>query len=305
VSKYIPEFAKARQVRTLRPGSVLPRGGPQAPDAPKLEWDYAPASRTLTVRDIITMTGGLQTIGVPGATPPIEATDTVATWTAKLGETPLDFQPGSRWGYSNATEFEVAVRIVEVAAGESYSAFVQKRLFDPLGMKDSGFGIREDLRPRLAAPSQMKGSPIANGARYTSGSAGLWTTAEDYSKFAQMLLDGGRANGKLILSDKSAAAMHTNQIGELALGGVPSSAYGGLPAKTNQAVKYGFGLNVVVDPAGAGVAVPAGSYGWDGVGTRRFWVMPAHRSVLVMLVPGGQGDALHRAIENAVIPLIK
>ena len=313
VSRFVPEFAQPHQVRSLPPGVSLPAQAPRGTPTPALNWQYEPAKRTLTVRDIITMTAGLQTIGVPGAMPPVTATDTVATWVAKLGGAPLDFQPGSRWGYSNATEFEVAVRIVEVASGESYGSFVQRRVFDPLGMKDSAFGVREDLIPRLAAPNEGRTIYVADGKRFTSGSAGLWTTAEDYSKFGQMLLDDGKApDGKRVLSVRSARAMHTNQIGDLSLAAVAGfgnpdvPSYGGMPATTNPAIKYGFGLMVIEDPAGAMVDVPKGSYGWDGVSVRRFWVMPRNKAVMVMLVPSSpRAAALHRALETAAAPLLK
>jgi CubicO group peptidase (beta-lactamase class C family) len=306
LSKYIPEFSKPRQVRSLPAGASLPPPAPPGTTALPIKWEYAPAKRALTVRDMITMTGGLQTIRVPSAFPPASGKETLETFVARLGEVPLDFQPGSRWAYSNATSFDVAARVVEVASGMNYRAFVQQRIFDPLGMKDSHFGIREDLKPRMLplAPN-MANSPIAGGA-YVSGSAGLFTTVDDYSKFAQMLLDDGRApNGKRVLSAKSAQAMHTNQIGDLSLAGISAGSYGGLPEKTNPAIKYGYGLNLIVDPAGAKTDVPKNSYGWDGVGTRRFWVMPQYKTVLVMLVPGGKADDLHRALETAAVPLVK
>jgi CubicO group peptidase (beta-lactamase class C family) len=119
-----------------------------------------------------------------------------------------------------------------------------------------------------------------------------------------MLLDGGVADGKRLLKAKTVKAMSTNEIGQVSLGGLTPGEYGGFPATTNPAVKYGYGLLVLVDPAGAGTAVPAGSFGWDGVGTRRFWVMPKTNSVLVMLVPSGQAEALHREIERTAAPLL-
>jgi CubicO group peptidase (beta-lactamase class C family) len=304
VSKYIPEFAKPRRVRTLAPGAVLPAPGPPGAPGPKLDWTYAPADRALTVRDMITMTGGLQTIRVPNeAIPPVSPTDTLATFTAKLGEAPLDFQPGSRWGYSNATEFEVVARIVEVASGKSFQDFVQTRLFDPLGMTDSHFGVREDLQSRIAPLGNMATSPLVSG-RFASGSAGLWTTAQDYGRFAQMLLDNGRANGRRFLKPATVKAMSSNQIGALSLAGLVPNQYGGLPQSANPAVKYGYGLLSLQDSKGAGTAVPVGSFGWDGVGSRRFWVIPSEHAVLVMLAPAGQADVLHRAVERAAVTLL-
>lgn len=308
VANYIPAFKRTRMVRTLQAGSPplpafvpSPNGPPHTdPNAPQPRYDLAPAERALTVRDFLTMTAGLQTIGVPNAAVSMPAgQDTLATYVADLAGAPLDFQPGTRWAYSNATGFEVLARIVEVVAAEPYGTFMQRRLFDPLGMKDSHFGVRDDLRARTAPLGMMANSPLSQG-RFTSGSAGVWTTAEDYSHFAQMLLDRGRYDGRRLLSSEAVDAMTRNQIGVLSLANVGVS-YGGLPDRTNPAIKYGYGMLVIEDAAGAGVAMPRGSYGWDGVGSRRFWVDPKDAVVLVMLAPGGDAATAQRRIENAVV----
>ena len=305
VSRYIPEFSRPRLVRSLAPGSpplpALRIGMPPDPNAPQPRYVLAPADRPLSVRDMITMTGGLQTIGVRNnGVPQVTDTDTIGSYVARLADAPLDFQPGSRWAYSNATEFEVLARIVEVASGQPYAAFVQSRVFDPLDMKDSHFGVRDDLRARTAPLGMMAHSPLRTG-RFTSGSAGLWTTAEDYSHFAEMLLNDGVYNGKRLLQAATVQAMATNEIGALSLGGVNPSEYGGLTDRVNPGVKYGYGLMVVTDPAAAGVALPAGSFGWDGIGMRRFWVDRSDGLVLVMLFPTGDGARAQRAVEAATM----
>jgi CubicO group peptidase (beta-lactamase class C family) len=298
VSKFIPAFAKPRMVRVLKPGSPPADGGPKAPPP---QYDLVPAVRPLVVRDLITMSGGLQTIRVANAAiAPLKMNETLKSFTDGLGDVPLDFQPSTRWAYSNATQFDVLARIVEVASGQSYRDFMYQHLFGPLGMKDTGFGVRPDLAARVVPANDHIDSPLRYST-YTSGSAGLWTTADDYSRFAQMLLNGGTLDGRRYLKPETVKAMSSNQIGERSLAGIPASAYGGLPAKTNPAIKYGFGMMNFTDAAAAGVPdVPAGSFGWDGVGTRRFWVMPKTHTVLVMLIGGGQADAAHRQIEAAL-----
>jgi CubicO group peptidase (beta-lactamase class C family) len=308
VAKYIPEFAKSAQVRVFKPGALAVPATPGAP-AVDPEASLVPAERPITVRDLLTMTSGLQTIGVPNkAIPAVTADDTLASFTAKLGDAPLDFQPGSRWAYSNATGHEVLARIVEVASGRSFAQFVQQRIFTPLKMKDSSFGVRKDLADRTAPLGMMAKSPLPAG-KFASGSAGIWTTAEDYSLFAQMLLNGGSLNGQRLLKPSTVAQMTSNQIGDLWIPGAGPSGYVGLADKpTNHGLKYGFSVAIVTDGSLTGHAVPNGSYGWDGVGTRRFWVIPSENVVLVMLLPSvkpaGTGDEIHKSIESAVLEAV-
>jgi CubicO group peptidase (beta-lactamase class C family) len=309
VARYIPEFSKPRRVRTLKPGSppIPPfHGGPPDPDAPQPEYDYAPAQRDLTVRDFLTFTSGLQTIGVPNDDiPPVSPDDTLATWTAKLGDAPLEFQPGTQWHYSNATGYEVLARIVEVVSGQTFAAFLKQRIFDPLGMKEASFGIREDLSSRILPLEPMLHAPFMRGylrGTFHSGSAGLFMTARDYWRFAQMLLGGGELNGTRILKEESVREMTRNQIGALPFAGVRAIEYGANDGRAHPGLGYGYGVAVITDGE-ADMALPTGSYGWDGIGTRRFWNIPSLQAVLIMLMPGlgSVADATHRDIEYVVV----
>jgi CubicO group peptidase (beta-lactamase class C family) len=286
VSKFIPEFAAPARVRVLRPGSL----------AEKPQYDLVPAQRALTVHDLITHTAGLQSIGVPNDTvPTILPGETLASHIPRLASATLEFQPGSMWAYSNATGFDVLARIVEVASGQTFYDFVQQRILNPLGMKSSSFGPRADLAKRTMniAPA-LAANACVNGKTYACGSAGMWISAADYAHFAQMLLNGGEFNGKRLLKASSVAAMSSNQSGNLFTGasGIPGADKG---------VGFGFSMLTVFNSAAAGLAVPDGSFGWDGVGTRRFWVIPRYRMVIVMLVPSGNAVSLHRDIERAAI----
>jgi CubicO group peptidase (beta-lactamase class C family) len=204
-----------------------------------------------------------------------------------------------RWAYSNATGFDVLARIVEVASGEHFDAFIKRRLFEPLGMQSSSFGPRRDLAERtMSVDAGMASNPCVNGETFFCGSAGLWASAEDYSHFAQMLLNGGEFNGKRLLGEQSIRLMASNQTGDLFTGssGVPGFSDG-----------VGFGLSVVVvmkNAAASGLSVPIGSYGWDGVGSRRFWVIPSERMTIVMLVPSGNAVPVQRDIERAALSAI-
>jgi CubicO group peptidase (beta-lactamase class C family) len=297
VSQYIPEFAAPRQVRVLKPGSPPPN--PQDRNAPKPEYELVPAERPILVRHLLTHTSGLQSIGVPNdSLVPIAVGDTLATHIPKLASATLEFQPGSKWFYSNATGFDVLARVVEVASGQTFYEFVQRRILDPLGMKSSSFGPRADLAARtMEVAPQMAANPCVNAKTYACGSAGMWISAEDYARFAQMLLNNGEFGGKRLLSRKAVATMVTNHTGRLFPGtsGVPGADKG---------VVMGLSVVVVEDSAASGLAVPTGSFGWDGVGSRRFWVIPQERMVIVMLVPSGAAAPVHRDVERAAMAAI-
>lgn len=309
VSRSIPEFSKPRLVRTLKPGSPpLPPfpGPPPAPDAPRPEYDYAPANRELTVRDFLTFTSGLQTIGIPNeGIPPVSPDDTLATWTAKLGDAALDFQPGTKWHYSNATGYEVLARIVEVVSGQNFAHFLKQRIFDPLGMQETSFGIRQDVSSRVMPLGKMATHFVPSGiikGTFHSGSAGLFMTAENYWRFAQMLLNEGELHGARILTAESVRTMTRNQIGDVPFKGVRAAEYGARDEHRQPGLGYGYGVAVITDGQEADIGLPAGSYGWDGIGTRRFWVIPSKSTVLIMLMPGlgAAADATHQEIERLV-----
>jgi CubicO group peptidase (beta-lactamase class C family) len=295
VYKYIPEFKAPAQVRVLKPGSPAPptTPGPPDPNAPKPQYDLVPADRSITVKDLLTHTSGIQTIGVAKDELPVyHDGDTLASWVPKLGNVPLDFQPGSKWAYSNAAGFDVLARIVEVASGEPFNKFVQSRIFDPLGMKSASFGPREDLASRtLSIDPNMLKNPCVNSKTLYCGSAGLWVSADDYWRFAEMLLNKGAApHGKRLLKASSVEAMSENQVDGLFAGvaGIPATGMG-----------FGYSMEVVTDQAAAKLALPTGTFGWNGIGSRQFWVVPADRMVIIMYVPSGKFTPVHRDIESA------
>jgi CubicO group peptidase (beta-lactamase class C family) len=303
VSEYIPEFAKPRQVRVLKPGQSLapfpPRPG-EAP-GPLPEYDLVPASRVLTVRDLMSLTSGLQTLGAPDPSyPPITPDDTLATWVPKLADLPLDFQPGTRWHYSNTTTYDIVGRLVEIVSGKSFGQFVHDTFVAPLGMTDTQFGRDEAKVERTLPLGMFAHLPIVK-SKYHSGSGGLFATASDYAKFAQLLLNKGKSGSEQLIPAAAVEMMSQNQIGDLIFGGLNPMQYAGLGNNSAPGLRFGFGVGIVSDHAASGLALPTGSFGWDGVGTRRFWVIPELDTVLVMLIPGiAVGDRTHRAIEAAV-----
>jgi CubicO group peptidase (beta-lactamase class C family) len=246
---------------------------------------------------LLSHTSGIQIYGIDNGFPRREPTDTLATFVPKLATLPLEFQPGSRWAYSNSAGFELVARIVEVASGTDFRRFLQQRLFGPLGMNDTDFGVKRGSTARALPYAPGFPVPIAEEATDFSGSAGLWTTVGDYSLFARMLTNGGSFNGRQFLKQETVRQMASNQIGPLVVGGYPPM---GLPG---EGVKFGLGLLSVTLPDAAGTRLPVGSFGWDGGGTRRFWVIPAERIAIVSMVPliGPQAAPLQRTIEAVVM----
>ncbi len=304
VSKYIPEFGGPRQVRVLKPGSppaaFTPMPGPVPPSKEwgEAQYEFVPAERPITVRMLLTHTSGIQIFGVDNPDfPRAEPGDNLATRIPKLAKAALEYQPGSRWAYSNGPGIDVVGRVVEVASGMNFRQFLQQRLFGPLGMNDTDFGVKRALTARAMPFAPGAPLPIAEETTYFSGGAGMWTTVSDYSLFARMLTNNGSFNGRQYLKPETVKQMASNQIGPFVMGGYPPM---GMPA---EGVKFGLGMLTVTIPAAAGTRLPVGSFGWDGVGTRRFWAIPQERIAIVMMVPliGPQAAPLQRTVEAIVM----
>ena len=164
VSAFIPEFKnmKVAVAKGTTNPVQMPAFGRGGPPAPPPEFDLVPAAREITVKDLLTHTSGLMSGGVSGAEQaklaPRSPNDTLANYIPKLAQTPLDFQPGTLWRYSGLYGFDVLARIVEIASGQPYDQFLKQRLFDPLGMKDTGLradaGADGASRDRLPADAQ-------------------------------------------------------------------------------------------------------------------------------------------------------
>ena len=270
-----------------------------------------PASRDITLRDLLTHTAGMpSSMGAPppgamppGAepppaggivAPPVSERQTLADWVGTLGATGLEHQPGAAWAYSPGAGYDVLGRVVEVVSGQDLRAFVSARILAPLGMRDTTYGIPASAGDRLMPlPPRFAGDPRVIGTRYVSGSAGMFTTMADYARFGTMLAEGGVApGGQRLLSAKAVADLSTNQVGTL-FSGV-------LGRRHRPGEGFGYGVAIILDPKSSGVAVPAGSYGWDGAGGSRFWVSPQQRRVLVEFAPPKVQAALEQAVTEAL-----
>jgi CubicO group peptidase (beta-lactamase class C family) len=316
VWRFIPEFKQARVA--IPRASATPAAG-VAPAAPggggrgrggrgPVEVDIVDATRAITVRDLLTHTSGLMTIGGPVTAPAgpesqRQPTDTLATYIPRLGAIPLDYQPGTMWRYSGLAGFDVLSRIVEVASGQPFDEFLRQRLFDPLGMKDTGFPLTGPKAARVvpmyrrAQSGGFERQPDQNGlssATYFSGAGGLSSTAEDYLQFAQMLVNGGELNGRRYLSPRTVALMSSNHTDDMVNGQF------GRPAR---GMGFGLGVQVVEDPVAADMRVSKGAWGWAGAYGTNVHIEPAEKMVTIIMMQTSVG-ALQRDFENAVAQAI-
>ncbi len=212
----------------------------------------------------------------------IEKAGTLADMIAALGTMPLDFSPGDAWNYSVATD--VCGRLVQVVSGQNFENFLADRLFKPLGMIDTGFHVRAGQGHRFASCYQpTKAGTIAvqddaatsnflKPPSFVSGGGGLVSTAGDYLKFAQMLLNGGTANGQRYLSRKTIDLMTANHLpGGQSIAAMSKSlfseaAYDGI----------GFGLGFATTTNASRTLMPGsdGDYFWGGAASTFFWIDP-------------------------------
>lgn len=306
VSRFLPEF-KDMKVAVVKPGYVAPPAvAGQRPPIP--DYYTVPAVRELTIRDLLTHTSGLESgeLGnrVGARLVPRDTTKALADYVPRLAQVPLDFQPGTRWTYSLLAGMDTLSRIVEIASGQTYDRFLAQRIFEPLGMKDTGFFVTPDRASRVATlygrtprgPIERQETPAwLATTTFFSGGGGLWSTAEDYAAFAQMLVNGGELNGSRILSPRTIDLMASNHVGDL---------YSGAGAGSRvQGMGFGLSMEVVLDSIKANRRTSVGSFGWDGAFGTHFWVDQKERLIGVLMVQT-PGTGVTRDFENAVMQAI-
>jgi CubicO group peptidase (beta-lactamase class C family) len=311
VAKWIPAFAATK---IAGPGGTLEDQSPLRP---------------MQIRDVMSHTSGL-TYDFLEDFPVAEQyrakrigndpTRTLEQFVDELATMPLAFVPGTRWHYSVGTD--VTARLIEVISGQKLGAFLQERLFGPLGMIDTAFGVPESARSRLAA---MYGLPDIVGKDMTfsqlaaafatgdlarrevestypsdapdvfqRGGHGLFGTGSDYLRFANMLLTGKAEDGTRILGRKTLELMHTNHLPlallPYTLGGVPAPGYG-----------FGLGSRVAMDIGQTALAGSPGEFGWAGAAKTYFWVDPVEEIVGVLMTQHMVGFDLPEADFRAVV----
>jgi CubicO group peptidase (beta-lactamase class C family) len=238
VSKYLPEFVSLK----------TPSGKPA----------------NLTITQILTHTSGLGEASGPEAQKAKTLADLVPLWLA----VPMQYEPGEKWRYTQSG-INAAARIVEVVSGMTFDVFLQKRLFGPLGMKSTTFYLTPENRMTLVTAyarnkdtNQLEAVPprpeFGPRDRPPQGNGGLYSTATDYARFCQMLLNGGRFKGRRYLSAEAMRFLSTPQTGDLPTGFFQNDAFG------RRGTNYGWGLGTCVLKSphdGVASMLSPGSYG--------------------------------------------
>lgn len=293
ISKYIPEFKNPKVLDSFNDKDTT--------------YTTVPAKSEITIRQLLTHTSGIhyaqignKTFNAIYAKAGIVAGIGVgkirlADIMKKLGPLPLAHQPGEKFTYGLNTD--LLGYLVEVISGMPLDVFLQKRLFEPLGMKDTYFYLPAEKQNRLAtlytednirhvqkAPVTMdingtflSDYPNTTGT-YFSGGGGLVSTAYDYAIFMQMLLNNGVYNGRRVLSRNTVRMMTTNQIGDLRLG---------------HGNTFGLGFELVTPQGSAFSPRPEGSYSWGGMFSSSYWIDPKEKIVaqlFLQLYPNSHGD---------------
>ncbi|PYP89868.1 MAG: serine hydrolase [Blastocatellia bacterium AA13] len=281
ISRWLPEFSNMNVALPAPAGERLDR-----------PYKLVPAARPITIKHLLTHTAGLPNayrgITQPDyakATARQSADETMADTVKRLAKLPLNFHPGDAWEYGPATD--VLGRLVEVISGQTLDEFFKKRIFEPLGMSDTYFYMPESKAGRLAAlyqPDPANGNKIklveapTKESRWIkephvffSGAGGLVSTAADYFKFHQMMLNGGELNGVRLLGRKTVELMTANHIGDLPVW-LTGPGYG-----------FGLGYSVVKDVGQSAQPGSVGNYGWGGAFCTYFWVDPAEEMIGIVM----------------------
>lgn len=281
ISKFLPEFTNMKVAQAIQQGETSNE-----------PYKLVPAARPITFKHILTHTAGLPNTyrGITRSEfdktyPRKNPNETIADPIKRLAAMPLNFHPGDAWEYSVATD--VVGRLVEVISGMTLDEYFRKKIFEPLKMKDTHFYLPASKLGRFAANYQpdekndnkikLVEAPNANSRWvkephiYYSGAGGLVSTAADYVRFHQMMLNGGELDGVRILGRKTVELMTTNHIGDLPIW-LTGPGYG-----------FGLGYSIVKDIGVTGQAGSAGNYGWGGAFCTYFQVDPKEEMIGILM----------------------
>src|SRR6476620_8265872 len=301
ISKFIPEF-KNIKVGVLQGTQPAPAPAGQRGAPPRFY--TVPAEREITVKDLLTHTSGLVSGPISNsenAKVALKGKESNADYIPRLGQVPLEFQPGTRWAYSAQAGFDTLVLVVERASGMKFEQFASQRIFGPLGMKDTFFYPAASYNPRIVTRYNKtdkglvkQNNPGFMNGVFFSGGGGLFTTAEDYLQFGLMLMNGGELNGKRLLSPRTVELMRSPFIPDTLAG-------------RTRGESFGLSVRVVTDPIQRGTSISVGSFGWSGAYNTHFWVDPKEKVVAVMMtqIENDQTRGEGRVdFENAVMQAI-
>ena len=271
VAKHIPEFAGLK-VATAN-GDV-------------------PQTKPMTMRQLMSHTAGFDVSGGYARHNISDRTQPLQAMIDKLAKLPLAAQPGTDWRYGPSVDIQGYV--VEKLSGQPLDVFLSKRIFEPLGMKDTGFWVDPAKKDRISnihtySPDKKiitattQGNPTRKPV-FLSGSGGLLSTTGDYFRFAQMLLNGDEANGKRLLKKSTVELMRTNVLEP----GVVVDLYG--PTYNINGIGFGLDFAIILDPAKANTPEGKNSFYWGGAFGTWFWIDPTNDLIVVGMMQNQDGS---------------
>jgi CubicO group peptidase (beta-lactamase class C family) len=273
VEKYIPEFANYKNA-----------------DGRKA---------TITIKHLLTHSSGMSEASVEES----KSSHTLAELIPHYLNKPLKFAPGSKWEYCQSS-INTAGRIVEIVSGKPLEQFVQERIFVPLGMKDTTFYPSEEQARRLAKSYRkadgklteaqifiLDGKPASSRERYPAANGGLFSTALDYARFCQMLLNGGELDGQRILRSESVKQFCAVQFPNHKTGFTPGNG-------------WGLGCCVVREPQGVTAMLSPGTFGHGGAYGTQAWIDPQKNLIYILMVqranfPNADNSDVRKAFQQA------
>ena len=283
VSEYLPGFKKPKIALEKQDGS----------------YEIVDAKGEVTMRQLFTMTSGIPYDWGDTAAGHIrhekeqeweksgKTTPGAVEYANLVGQLPLAFEPGEKWMYGFS--IDVLGAVIEVLTGKSLGEYLKENVFDPLGMKDTGFFVPTEKLDRVATLYHINEGMKAEERWYEtkkpafeSGGGGLYSTVHDYSRFAQMLLHGGTLDGERILGRKTIDLISTDHL-------TPEQRKSD-SWDTQRGYGYGLGVRVMTNPELAGVNGSVGEWGWDGAFGNWFCVDPKEKLTCVYLTTNLPGD---------------
>lgn len=271
VSKFIPSFKNPKVLAYFNEKDTT--------------FSAIPAKKEVTIRQLLTHTAGIaysHPLYAKAGIPDFFSLEpkTISQTMAALGKLPLMHEPGEKYTYGLNTD--VLGYVVEVVSGMNFGEYLQKKIFEPLGMTDTGFSLPDSKKNRLIrlcmdddkglrvhSDFAEENYPISGAKTYQSGGAGLVSTVMDYAKICQMLLNGGSFNGKQILGRKTIEMMCINQIGDLEV--------------WDSGNKFGFGLEITSEKSHTKTPSSVGSLRWGGRNYSDYWFDPKEELVGVWM----------------------
>jgi CubicO group peptidase (beta-lactamase class C family) len=290
VEKHLPEFRGQMLVRERGPDRLVLTKPP----------------RPITLRDLLTHTSGLSAYP-PGLSDLYRKRDrSLAEATLAVSQRPLEFEPGSRWSYSNSG-IDTLGRVIEVVSGKDYETFLSERIFTPLRMKDTTFRPSKEQLRRLAGMYGVKDgklTPAANSLigppdnmRHPIPAGGLYSTGADMARFYRMMLNGGTLDGERVLSEAAVKAMTRVHTGELKCGFTPG-------------LGHGLGFGVVREPQGVTAMLSPGAFGHGGAYGTQSWADPKHGLFVILLIqrvglPNSDASDMRGELQRLAVEALK